>query len=491
MPIGLLLSDPSVLAILPWLPAAAGLLSALLAALLSALGAAAMLRPSALAKLGRIVWRQKPGLLVLALLAFGLIEAPKLMVVHEKPPTVAADFHSARWAMFRGDLTRAGCADEQPGPVRGSVLWSGGQDFIFLSSPAVVGDTIIAVGSRGDDSARFFCWNASNGELLWTLAPPGYRATFSSPVVDRGYLVCGEGVHTTRKARVRGYKVGANGALALAFAHETTSHVECTPVLEGNRVYFGAGDDGVYCLDLAPEVAGRVVWHVRGQDYPDVETALAVYDGRVYVGLGQGGAALAVLDAETGSEIARLEMPLPVFSPPAIAGGRLYLGMGSADYLHRGGKSPGEARCLDLGTLEEIWRIRTPYPILAATVALDDELIFCTVAGELFVVALDGTVKHRWQAGDRVVAAPAVTRDAIYCVSCDGVLTALNRRLRRAWATRLGTPGLFLSSPIVYAGCIYVGTPGDGFVCVGSPIGEPREELAERTPDSFGDSRAH
>lgn len=475
---GLILSLSPIIAILPWLPSAAGLLAALFAALLSALSAAAALRPGALAKLGRIAWRQKPGLLVLAIIAVGSIEATKLMVVQEKPTTITADLRSARWPMFRGDLTRAGCADTRNGPAHGSVLWSGGRGFVFLSSPAVVGDTLIAMASRADDSARFFSWNASNGDLLWTLAPPGHRATFSSPVVDQGYLICGEGVHTTRKARVRGYKTDANGALTLAFEYATTSHVECTPVIDGNRVYFAAGDDGVYCLDLAPQFAGRLIWHVPGERYPDAETALAVYEGRVYVGLGRGGEALSVLDADTGHELARLPMPLPVFSPPAIADGRLYLGMGSADYLHWDDNSPGEVRCLDLKSLDESWAIKTPDPVLAAVIARDKEVIFSTVAGELFVVAADGTIKHRWKAVDRVLSAPAVTDDAIYCVSCDGTLTGLDRRLRPAWSTQLGAPGLYLSSPVVYSRHIYVGTAHDGLVCVGAPPEVSMNDLA-------------
>ena len=463
------MSVPPLIAILPWLPSAAGLLAALFAALLSALSAAAALRPGALAKLGRIAWRQKPGLFVLAIIAFGSIEAAKRMVVREKPSTITATLAPGRWPMFRGDLSRAGSADGQPGPARGSVLWSSGQGFVFLSSPAVVANTLIAIASKADDSARLFCWDASNGELLWTLAPPGYRASFSSAVVDQGYLVCGEGVHTTRKARVRGFKADASGDLTLAFEYPTTSHVECTPVIDGNRVYFAAGDDGVYCLDLTPEFAGRLIWHIPGQQYPDVETALAVYEGRVYVGLGQHGNALCVLDADTGHEMARLPMPLPVFSPPAIADGRLYLGMGSADYLHWDDNSPGEVRCLDLNSLGELWRVKTPDPVLAAVIAADTEIVFTTVAGELFVVAADGMVKHRWKAADRVLSAPAVTNDAIYCVSCDGMLTALDRRLRPTWTAQLGSPGLYLSSPVVYSGKLYVGTANDGFVCIGPP----------------------
>lgn len=460
---------------LPLLHGAAGVVSVLLTGVLSALAAAAALRPAALARLARIAWRQKPGIIVLALgltvLAAALVEARKRSNVREESAHVPAGFSAARWPMFRGSLTRTGHADECPGPSHGSVQWSGGRGFVFLSSPAVVGETLVAVGSRGDSSARFFGFSASTGDLLWTLAPQGYRATFSSPVISDEHLLCGEGVHTTRNACARAFKANAEGTLKEVLKYATKSHVECTPAVEADRVYFGAGDDGVYCLNFKSEGGNPIIWHAPGEQYPDVETALAVYDGRVYVGLGRGGNALCVLNADSGNEVARLPMPLPVFSPPAIAGGRLYLGMGSADFVNGADNSPGEVRCIELKSLQTLWTLTTPSPVLAAVVVRDKDLIFATVEGEVFVADDDGAVKHRWRAGGRVLAAPAVTRDMIYCVSCDGLMTALDRRLERIFSTRLGAPGLFISSPVVYAGRVYVGTPADGFVAVGAPAG--------------------
>ena len=54
---------------------------------------------------------------------------------------------------------------------------------------------------------------------------------------------------------------------------------------------------------------------------------------RVFVGLGQGGNALCILDAATGQELARRPVPYPVFSPPAVEGGQLIVGMGRGDYV--------------------------------------------------------------------------------------------------------------------------------------------------------------
>ncbi|HVX15096.1 MAG TPA: PQQ-binding-like beta-propeller repeat protein [Pirellulales bacterium] len=481
-------SHPPLLAVLPLLPAAAGLLAALLASLLTALTAAATLRPAALAKLGRIVWRQKPGLLVLGLAVAGLVEARAWLHVPGTPPAVQADLRSAHWPTFRGDLTRRGHGDGRPGPVRGGVTFSGGRDFQFYSSAAVADDALIAIGVRGD-SSRFFSWQAESGRLLWTLAPDAYRATFSSPVLANGYLVAGEGLHNTSGARLVAFRTGDDGVLRPAFEFATRSHIECTPTIEGDRVYFAAGDDGVYCLSLTADDAHRVVWHAPGERYRDAETGLAVCDECVYVGLGRGGEALAVLDATSGAELARLPMPLPVFSPPAISGGRIYLGMGDADYVNPAEHSPGELRCLDLATWETVWTLATPSPLLGAVVADDSGIVFATTAGQLYVVDHGGQVLHRWQADSGVLAAPAVTPRTIYCVSCDGLLTALDRRLEPIFSTRLGAAGAYFSSPVVFGGQVFVGTPHDGFVCVGVPAAErhagapPQSRTAGDEPD--------
>ena len=117
------------------------------------------------------------------------------------------------------------------------------------------------------------------------------------------------------------------------------------------RVFVGGGDDGYYCADLA---TGQLRWHLETKKYPDAETSLAVVDGKVYAGLGNDGQALCVLDAADGKELARVHTPYPVFSPPAIAGGKMFVGMGNGDFVRyrltaQGGslvRGPGKAPAL-------------------------------------------------------------------------------------------------------------------------------------------------
>jgi outer membrane protein assembly factor BamB len=120
---------------------------------------------------------------------------------------------------------------------------------------------------------------------------------------------------------------------------------------------------------------------------------------------------------------------------------------------------------------------------MSAIVVDGGEILFSTTDGHVYVVDEQGQVRHRWQAGATVLTAPAVTPRTVYCVSCDGMLTALDRRLKPVWSVQLGAAGSYFSSPVVCGGQVFVGTPHDGFVGVGTPAAErpaglPRDHVA-------------
>ena len=454
------------LAIVPILPVVGSLLVFIVS------GAAALfvglfaMRRETLHQVRWFVWTQKWGILILLVAGFALFQGVGAIRDWRRNLNVPRIASSGEWRLFRGSLGRTGWVDSSPGPDGGGVKWSAEGRTQCYSSPAIVGDHVIATVTDGR-GARIVSCDARNGERIWSVSPPGYRATFSSPVVSQGHLVCGEGLHHTPESRIVCFDLSF-GLPRLAWELTTRSHVECTPLIEGDRVFVNAGDDGIYCLDLRGGSDQQVIWHVPGMEYPDAETALAVADERVYVGLGRGGAALCVLDAGSGRELHRLPMPFSVFAPPAIYSGRLIIGMGNGNYLEQPPDATGEVRCLDLDTLETQWRVPTSSPVLAAVVADRDNVIFACTDGTLQIVRNDGTPVAEWRATSNILTAPAVTDEMVYCISSDGVLTGLDRaRLEPVWKARLGAPGHYVSSPVVAHGHIYVGTPHDGLVCVG------------------------
>jgi len=457
-----------ILAVIPVLVGPLQVLLALLPAILIALGttAVALFKPSTVKKLLQLAWRLKIQLILIAACLACVWFFADRAIGQLRPAAGSLDRGTADWPMVRGSLARAGSVPGTPGPSSGGIVWQHKKGSeAFFCSPAVVGNRVYAsvadmaaFGQKG----RIYSFDANTGRIAWSAAPSGYEPTFSSPVISGNFLVCGEGLHWATKARIVCLAVDTGKVL---WTVPTRSHVECTPVIANDRVFIGAGDDGFYCIDLK---SGKALWHLEGKDYPDAETALAVFEGKVYAGLGMGGSALCVLDAETGRELRRVKLTFPLFAPPTIDGGKIYLGTGNGDFVNPG--RGGEVRCLDLKTLETDWTFPLEMTVLGSIAASGDQLYFASRDGFVYALTRVGKLVARFDAHSPISAAPAVTANHVYAVTESGVLYALNRSdLQPLWEFRLGGTPLFISAPVVALGHVYVGTQSDGFFCVGEP----------------------
>lgn len=472
-----------------------------------------LFRPQALKAAAKLAWRSKLPLAVVAIVLGGGIWAAHAFWP-EFGPDVGAAEGGEDWPMIRGGPARLGAPPGGVGPARGGVRWTRTGP-AFFASPALVGNrlyvTTARLGMFGGGSGVILCLDAETGGTVWQSAPDGYRATFSSPVVSGRYLVVGEGLHMTRDARVVCLDVARGGRVLWTW--RTSSHVECAPVILEDRVVVGAGDDGYYCFALEPDENGeaRLLWHVDGARYPDAETSLAAADGKIYAGLGLGGMALCVLDAATGEELARIRTGLPVFSPPAIAGGKLYVGMGTGDYVNQAetlGEQPaGEVWCLDLARIGEEgytadWRFKVGRTVLGAVAVADDSLYFGSRDGFVYRLGRDGSLLRKWNARASIVTSPAVTSEYVYVMTDAGTLYGLVREtLEPVWEVQVGTEPLFISSPAAGRGHVYVGSQHDGLVCAGEPgrppvplwpghLGGPGRAGSDESPlPAFGEFR--
>jgi outer membrane protein assembly factor BamB len=437
-------------------------------ALLLALGGAllALFKPSGLKNAVLLLWRLKIAIACLTAIGVGLYFGARQLWPRGEAGIVMTERREGEWTTTRFDLRRCGVVPGSAGPMRKELIWQFRSS--ILATPAVVGNRVyIASAERGiSKSGQIYCLDADTGAVVWANAPPDYRPTFSSPVIAGDYLVCGEGLHDTRDARVVCLDLRDEGKVVWTF--RTNNHVECTPVVANGRVYVGAGDDGFYCLDLKPGPDGQAVmhWHKPTEDYRDAETSLAVHDGKVYAGLGNEGEALTVLDAVTGAELHRLKMPYPVFSPAAIADGKLYIGMGNGDYVKTG--EGGAVRCLDLKTLQTDWSIDLPKTVMGSVAVKDDKLYFGCCDGQLYCLSKVGKVLRKFDTRAAIKTSPAVTELHTFIVNDRGRLFALDRHtLEPVWDYPLGSEGYFLSSPVVAADHVYVGADNDGLLCVG------------------------
>lgn len=416
----------------------------------------------------RFLWKQRYSLLVIlggcALSWWGIQQGithwnrPSMLPV---PIMIGDD-----WPLFRGNPQRTGAVHPAATIDPQTLLWSGIQGDRFYSSPTVVGNRVYAIGSQGD-RGRIYCWNVAEGELQWVAEPLGMRATFSSPVVVGNFLLCGEGLHRTTNARVFCLDISQPNP-SVVWSLETRSHVECTPVVVGERVYVAAGDDGVYALDLRAGPPPKVHWHATGGHLSDVETALIADSENVYVGTGHGSQSLVILDALTGQQRSSIPFTHPLFAPPALVGDRLYVGMGQGDFVKAETDAGGAVACIDTHHGTVVWTLPLPATVLGAIVFSEGELLFGCADGLIRVVSPAGEIIHSWDSGAAVNAALAVTPRVVCGVNTKGRLFVLDRQTLQLLSERsLGSEGHFLSSPTIAGERVFVGTERYGLQCLG------------------------
>lgn len=480
-------------------------LLAMLPAILVGMGATlvALFKPRTIKLLFKLLWRVKLTVLlvagVIALLYWGIGE------IRSRAGGSSLAAESGEWNMFRGNPARTGSVAGAESPASGGVQWSfSNQSKTFYSSPTLVGNRLYATSAdigALSDKGTIYCLDADTGKVVWETSPPKYRATFSSPSVQGKYLVVGEGLHFTKDARILCLDIEQNGALL--WSYRTKSHVESSPAIAGGRIYFGAGTDGYYCFELEPGPDGepRMVWHLEGSRYPDAETSPVVDGDRVYMGLGIDGHAVVCVEAATGKEIWRVDVGAPVFTPPTIHNGRLYVGMGHGNFilteeqviakakerlraegrdeaeiakLTADMKTTGAVFCIDLATHEVLWKFETDRTVLNAVVGSDEGLFVASRGGTVYALSHEGKETGRWEAHAPFISSPALTETHLYVVSDGGRLFGLDRRtLKPVWESALGVGPGFVSSPAVGRGHVYVGTPNAGLLCVGVPDSGP------------------
>jgi outer membrane protein assembly factor BamB len=284
---------------------------------------------------------------------------------------------------------------------------------MIVSSPLVVDDRIYVAVAHQKGLDKFgvvHCLDRNTQEVLWSFDHEGdMKPVFSSPRLAEGRLFIGEGFHDDINCRL--YCLDARTGKLCWPPFQTNSQTESSPCIVGGKVYFGAGNDGIYALDAA---TGKKLWQ-----FPENPAQAPL---------------------------------LRVCASPSVAGGRLFAGSG----IDRNRpQDPGETAvfCLDAGTGKLAWKVPVELPCWAAPVAAGEHVIFALGNGDVFedarnpagavlcLEARSGRLVWRQDVPNGVLEKPAVDAHRVYFGSRDGHCYCLSRADgKELWKKPLGSP---------------------------------------------------
>lgn len=248
---------------------------------------------------------------------------------------------------------------------KGKVVWSHSLNEEFgrisgyggrIVSPIVDGDLVVigmlnaSWGDQARGGNRFLALDKKTGVPVWWSSPAGQPKDtyFSNPVPavvgGQRILISGAGdggvyaikAHTGEK--VWEYPLG-------------TGAVNCTAVVDGNRVFIGHGEENpdnnikgrVVCLDMANVMEGKpkLVWKRDG--IKDKFASPILDKGRLYVA--DENARLYCLDAASGKQLWMKKYGRNCMGSPILADGKIYVGEVNSHFRIL---KPGDKGCEDL-----------------------------------------------------------------------------------------------------------------------------------------------
>lgn len=276
-----------------------------------------------------------------------------------------------------------------------------------LESLFTFGEIGMSPPTRDDGSGRL-AWTWSSLNSGKHSIPKSTPRVFGDRIVvggDRGFLLALslQGKELWRHA-VRDKDRGIHG----------------TPCALDGKVYAGAYDGSVYCLDLA---TGSRVWEVRPGQWIGSSPAVSEAERLVYVGVEAGECSgwLSAIDADSGR--IRWEMPTGdyVHSSPFFDASRAQVIVGCND---------GSVYCADASSGRKRWEFPTRGEVKAsATVDGDGVCFFGSFDGSLYAVDAE-TGKLRWskRLSRTLYATPLIHRDMVIVGAYSSRVVALDRR---------------------------------------------------------------
>jgi outer membrane protein assembly factor BamB len=237
----------------------------------------------------------------------------------------------------------------------GSRAWTFKTGQEIKSSPVVAAGMVLV----GSYDGNLYALDAVTGRQRWKFETEG-QPVHATPAVHDGMAFIAGCDESFRAVSLK------NGKQVFQIA--AGANTAASPIIEGERAYFGTFNSEVLAFDLETQ---RIVWRYQNPErqFPFYSSA-AFVDGRIVVG-GRDKLVHAI-DAATGERAWTFTTGARVDSSPAVAGKRVYVG-----------SSDGRLYALDASSGRKHWEFNAGAAITASP---------AIAAGRVVVGATDGVL---------------------------------------------------------------------------------------------------
>lgn len=242
------------------------------------------------------------------------------------------------------------------------------------------------------------------------------------------------------------------------WTYQTGDKVCSSPVIADGKMYVGADDGYVYCLDAEN---GTEIWKSSINGVPWMSSP-AIADGRLYIG----GYGLYCLNVTDGRILWNYPTGLHVSSSPAVVGNRVYVGIWNQGVC-----------CFNTHPLlpyERIWQFKPGTMVLSSPAVLDDRVYIGSREGKLYCINATTGVElwnFTTSIGGWVDSSPAISNGRLFFGSDDNKIYCISpTNGEKIW--EYTTQGEIRSTPAVSGDRVYVGSMDKKLYCLHSVTGE-------------------
>jgi outer membrane protein assembly factor BamB len=330
---------------------------------------------------------------------------------------------------FHGDVTRSGVYASAGPREFGGVKWTLKTGAPIVGSP-VVADGVVYIASL---DTNLYAVDEQTGQEKWKFK--SRLPIASTPAVT------GDTVYFVSSAGALGALDRATGKSKWVFVAEYEKRFEArnlhgytpaaqtmpdawdlftsSPAVAQGKIYYGAGDGGVYAVDAA---TGVLQWKFQTGDV--VHTSPAIVNGTVYIGSWD--STLYALDAESGQkkwafkagDDPAIHNQVGFQGSPAVVDGTVYVGCRDAHVY-----------AIDAATGRRKWDYPTSKSWVIGTPAVKDGVVYVGTSDSARFLGLDaktGRLKFNADAHAYVFSSAAASGDLVYVGDHNGRLYAFD-----------------------------------------------------------------